>query len=320
MFHGTEKEKIKTNDWNVSDEMRTTSTRPEMRSLPRGSVYLFAIAMFAVTALVLLLLLRDFFSIYLFIGVMAVSCLVASAIRVAEQWEKVVIVRFGKFSRIAGPGLYFKIPIIEHEAMHIDQRIDALAFSAEETLTADLVPVDVDAVVFWMVWDPKKAYTEVRDYPTAVSWSAQTALRDAIGRINLADVAACRKQIDAGLKETLDEKISPWGITVVSVEIRNILIPESLQEALSKEAQAERERNARVIIAEVEQEISEIYAEASRAYHDNQEAMNLRTMNLVYESVKEGGSLVIAPSSFGDGLSSLNKPFNPESSAAHAAS
>jgi regulator of protease activity HflC (stomatin/prohibitin superfamily) len=235
----------------------------------------------------------------------AISLTAASCIRVAQQWEKAVVLRLGRYSREAGPGLFFVIPVLESVTVCIDQRIIATPFAAEETLTADLVSVDVDAVLFWLVWDAHLACVEVENYPKAVAWSAQTALRDAISRVNLAELATRRKQIDVQLQEVLAAKTEPWGITIISVEIRDIIIPSDLQDALSKEAQAERERNARVILAEVEKDISEMFVDAAEVYDKNPRAMQLRTMNLIYESVKEKGGLVIAPSAFAEGFNNM---------------
>ena len=202
---------------------------------------------------------------------------------------------------------YFVIPIIEHVAARVDQRIITTAFVAEEALTADLVPLDIDAVLFWMVWNPKDACVEVEDYSSAIWWAAQTALRDAVGRINLAEVATRRAQIDHEVKEILDEKTRTWGITVVSVEIRDIAIPPDLQDAMSKEAQAERERNARLLLAEIEKDISEMFVEAAEVYEGSDKALQLRTMSLIYESVKDKGGLVIAPSAFGEAFNNIEK-------------
>ena len=229
--------------------------------------------------------------------------------RIAPHWERVVILRMGRFERLAGPGVYFLIPVVEYAAVHVDQRIITTPFVAEEALTADLVPLDIDAVLFWMVWNPKDACVEVEDYSSAIWWAAQTALRDAVGRINLAEVATRREQIDEEVKDILDSKTRAWGITVVSVEIRDISIPDDLQDALSKEAQAERERNARLLLAEVEKDISEMFVDAADVYDRNDRAMQLRTMNLIYESVKEKGGLVIAPSAFSEGFNNIESLF-----------
>ncbi len=192
------------------------------------------------------------------------------------------------------------IPLVEYAAIHVDQRIKTTSFSAEAALTADLVPVDVDAILFWMVWDAEKACLEVDNYPKAVLWSAQTAMRDAIGLLNLAEISLRRKQLDRELEEALGKKCEQWGITVLSVEIRDIMIPHELQDALSKEAQAERERNARIILAEVEKDISEMYVEAAQVYEQNAKAMHLRAMNLAYDSAKDGKGMLLVPSSLAD--------------------
>ena len=218
------------------------------------------------------------------------------------QWERVVILRFGRFSRIAGPGLYCCIPFAEYAAIHVDCRIATASFSAEAALTADLVPVDVDAILFWMVWDAKKACLEVENYPKAVLRSAQTAMRDVIGQLNLADISMRRKQIDRDLEEILGKKCEQWGVTVMSVEIRDIMIPRELQDALSKEAQAERERNARIVLAEVEKDISEMFVEAAEVYDRNPRAMRLRAMNLAYEGAKDSKGVLLAPSALADGF------------------
>ena len=218
-------------------------------------------------------------------------CVVAWAatmcVHIAMQWEKVVIFRFGKFDRMAGPGLYFTIPFIEQTALKADQRIMVTGFGAEETLTSDLVPINVDAVLFWMVWDAKKACLEVENYYNSVSLAAQTALRDAIGRASVSEVAIRRNQLDQELQEVIEERTSVWGITVMSVEIRDIVIPQELQEAMSAEAQAEREKNARMVLAEVEKDISSMLVDAANVYDENELAVRLRTMHLLYESREE---------------------------------
>lgn len=273
----------------------------------RNSAYLFSLLLFGVVFLgigALLFLVVD--SVVAIIVALCLAALTASTVRVAMSWERVVVVRLGAINRVAGPGVYFVIPFIESASMSVDQRMITTSFMAEEALTSDLVPVDVDAVVFWMVWNPKKACMEVQDYPAAVIWSAQTALRDAIGRTELSDLAVRRQQLDGELQSILDEKSQDWGITVVSVEIRNIVIPESLQDALSKEAQADREKNARLLLAEVERDMSEMYVEAAEIYERNEKALHLRTLNAVTDSTKEKGGLVIAPSSIGNVLSNLD--------------
>ena len=217
------------------------------------------------------------------------------------QWEKVVIFRFGKFNRMAGPGLYLTIPFIEQTALKADQRIMVTGFGAEETLTSDLV-INVDAVLFWMVWDAKKACLEVENYYNSVSLAAQTALRDAIGRASVSEVAIRRNQLDQELQEVIEERTSVWGITVMSVEIRDIVIPQDLQEAMSAEAQAEREKNARMVLAEVEKDISSMLVDAANVYDENELAVRLRTMHLLYESVKNSGGTVVIPSAYSEGF------------------
>lgn len=292
---------------NVTPDQGDTASFSEVRGKrsSRNGVYFFAAAVFLVVLLTVLLVCQSFIDTYVIVFAALFALVAASTVRIAQQWEKAVILRFGRFNRVAGPGIYFVIPIVEHVTLHVDQRIIATPFSAEEALTADLVPLNVDAVLFWLVWDAKSACVEVENYPKAVAWSAQTALRDAIGQVNLAEVATRRRQLDREIQEVLDAKTQDWGITIQSVEIRDIAIPEELQDAMSKEAQAERERNARVILAEVEKDISEMFVEAAEVYEKNDKAMQLRTMNLIYESVKEKGGLVIAPSAFSEGFNNI---------------
>jgi regulator of protease activity HflC (stomatin/prohibitin superfamily) len=232
------------------------------------------------------------------------------ALKIASQWEKAVVLRLGKFRRLSGPGLFWIIPVIDTFAQWIDHRVMVTPFSAEKTLTKDTVPVDVDAVLFWMVWDAEKAALEVEDYRVAIAWAAQTALREIIGQMNLADILIGRARMDADLQEIIDERTTPWGVTVQSVEIRDIVIPQDLEDAMSRQAQAERERQARVILGESEKQIAHSFAEASRAYIDNPTALHLRAMNMLFEGLKEKGAMVIVPSSAVDtmnlgGLSGL---------------
>lgn len=290
-----------------SFESAGSSFEIEENRANRNGSYLFSLLLFAVGFAVVGLLL----SLVLDPVVAAVAALVAavfaaSSVRVAMSWERVVITRLGTVQRVVGPGLYCVIPFVESASMSVDQRIITTSFTAEEALTSDLVPVDVDAVVFWMVWNAKKACMEVQDYPLAVAWAAQTALRDAIGRTELSDLATRRQQLDAELQKTLDEKSQDWGITIASVEIRNIIVPAELQDALSKEAQAEREKNARILLAEVEKDISEMFVEAAETYDRNEKALHLRTLSAVAESTREKGGLVIAPSSIGDVFANLD--------------
>mgnify|MGYP004467770325 CR=1 FL=1 len=245
-----------------------------------------------------------------------VGALVASSIHVVMEWEKAVVMRFGKFNRVAGPGLVFTWPIIEFYTVRIDQRVIATYFGAEETLTADLVPVNVDAVAFWMVFSAKKAAVEVEDYGGAVSWMAQAALRKAIGRASLSEVACRRDQLDAELKDMLEGRLSEWGIDVIDVEVRDIVVPRELQQAMAAEAIATREKNARLIMAEAEADISDMLKDASGNYADDAQAMRLRTMHLAYESVKQSGGTVVIPSAFSEGFAGV--PGGEESALAKA--
>lgn len=281
---------------------RVARTELEPNEATRTGVYVFGIIMFAIGCGIVFVATFSWLSIWTVVAAICAGLLCAACIRIAPQWERVAILRFGKFNRVAGPGLYILIPFVEYAAIHVDQRITSSAFSAEAVLTADLVPVDVDAILFWLVWGAKKACLEVSNYPKAVLRSAQTALRDAIGQVNLADVSTRRKQIDHDLEEVMGKKCEEWGITVLSVEIRDITIPRELEYALSKEAQAERERNARLLLAEIEKDISEMFVEAAEIYDKNPKALQLRAMNLSYESAKEGKGILLAPSALADGF------------------
>lgn len=236
-----------------------------------------------------------------------VALLATSSVHVAQQWEKVVVLRLGAFNRVSGPGLFWTIPVIEQNTMRVDGRVRVTTFGAEETLTADLVPLNVNAVLFWHVWDAKAACLEVGDFTRAVELAAQTALRDAIGRGGAAEVAIRREQLDRELKRTLEEKVEPWGVTILSVEIRDILLPKDLQDVMSLEAQAEQRKKARIILMEAEQDICEMMDEMGQAYAENDAAMRLRAMHLLYESVRETGGTVVVPSSFSEGFGDVAK-------------
>lgn len=236
------------------------------------------------------------------IGTWVIGCaLIGSyflfALKVASQWEKVVVLRLGKFIGLRGPGAFWVTPIIDNAVMWIDHRVMVTSFSAEKTLTKDTVPVDVDAVLFWVVWDAEKAALEVKDYQAAISWAAQTALREIIGQISLADILVGRTKMDEELQKIIDERSTPWGVTVQSVEIRDVIIPQVLEDAMSRQAQAERERQARVILGKSEQQIAASFAQASQEYINNPTALHLRAMNMLFEGLKEKGALVIVPSS-----------------------
>jgi regulator of protease activity HflC (stomatin/prohibitin superfamily) len=219
------------------------------------------------------------------------------AIRVADQWEKVAVLRFGRYRGLRGPGLFYIIPIVDSLSRYVDQRVRVASVSAESTLTRDTVPVNVDAIVFWMVWNPEKSILEVQDFDQAISMSAQTALRESIGRHELHQMVAEREMLGQELQRILDQKTTPWGITVQSVEIRDVQIPSALQDAMSREAQAERERRARTILGLAETEIAEKFGLAAATYQHNPVALHLRAMNMLYEAIKERGSMVIVPSS-----------------------
>jgi regulator of protease activity HflC (stomatin/prohibitin superfamily) len=270
-----------------------------------SGVLVFSIAVFLVSLCVVMGLSSLFFGE---VGIVAIACSFAVAMlatmsaHIAQQWERVVVLRLGKFNRVSGPGLYWTIPIIEQNAMRVDTRIRSTTFGAEETLTSDLVPINVNAVLFWMVWDAKAACTEVGDFSRAVELAAQTALRDAIGRAGAAEVAIRREQLDRELKSTLEEKVALWGITILSVEVRDILLPEELQDVMSLEAQAEQRKKARIILMEAEQDISDMLDDISKAYDANDSALRLRAMHLLYESVRETGGTVVVPSSFSEGF------------------
>jgi regulator of protease activity HflC (stomatin/prohibitin superfamily) len=233
---------------------------------------------------------------YLIIAVIVAAFLLFS-VKVAKQWEKVAVLRLGRFSGLRGPGLFFIVPIVDTLSRYVDQRVRVIGVTAESTLTRDTVPVNVDAIVFWLVWNAEKAIFEVADFPEAIMLSAQTALRESIGRHELAQLITERETLGHELQRILDEKTSPWGITVQSVEIRDVRIPQALEDAMSRQAQAERERQARIILGQAETEISNKFAEAALVYNENPTALHLRAMNMLYEAIKERGSLVIVPSS-----------------------
>jgi regulator of protease activity HflC (stomatin/prohibitin superfamily) len=226
-----------------------------------------------------------------------IGLLLMPAPRIAQQWERAIVLRFGRFVGLRGPGLFWIVPFIDRVSSTIDQRTIATGFAAEQTLTADTVPVNVDAVLFWMVHDAEKAALEVQDYGRAVAWAAQTALRDIIGRTTLADLLRGRAQIEEDLQKLIDVRSSPWGVTVSSVEMRDIVIPGALQDAMSREAQASREKQARIILGQAELEIAASFAQAAKSYHDNPTALHLRAMNMLYEGLKEKGALMLIPSS-----------------------
>jgi len=240
------------------------------------------------------LLLRNPIPVIVF-GVLGV--LLMPAPRIAQQWERAIVLRFGRYVGLRGPGLFFIVPFVDRVSSIIDQRTIATGFAAEQTLTADTVPVNVDAVLFWMVHDAEKAALEVQDYEQAISWAAQTALRDIIGRTTLTDLLRGRERIEQELQTLIDSRSTAWGVTVQSVEMRDIVIPLSLQDAMSREAQASREKQARVILGQAEVEIAKSFELAAESYKNNPTALHLRAMNMLYEGLKEKGALMLIPSS-----------------------
>jgi regulator of protease activity HflC (stomatin/prohibitin superfamily) len=232
----------------------------------------------------------------IFVGI-AIGFTLMQAPKVAKQWERGVVLRLGKYVGLRGPGLFWIMPYVDTVTKWIDQRVITTSFAAEETLTSDTVPVNVDAVLFWLVYDPEKAALEVQDYQQAVSWAAQTALRDIIGRTSLTDLLRGRERIEEELQKLIDSRSNPWGVTVQSVEMRDVVIPESLQDAMSREAQASREKQARVILGTAEVEIAHMFEKAAQSYINNPTALHLRAMNMLYEGLKEKGALMLVPSS-----------------------
>jgi regulator of protease activity HflC (stomatin/prohibitin superfamily) len=230
------------------------------------------------------------------VSAVVLAGLIAPCIQMAYQWEKAVVLRFGRFRGLRGSGLYLVLPVIDKVANYVDQRIRVTDFKAETTLTRDTVPVSVDAIAFWMVWDAEKSVLEVADFDNAVTLSAQTGLRDAIGKHELGEMLSHRDRLGQEIQQVLDAKTNAWGITVQSVEIRDIIIPKELEDAMSRQAQAERERQSRIILANAETEIAEKFAQASEHYKHNAAALHLRAMNMVFEGLKQKGSMVIVPS------------------------
>jgi regulator of protease activity HflC (stomatin/prohibitin superfamily) len=236
-------------------------------------------------------------AIFVLACALVLAYIAASAIKVADQWSRAVVLRLGKFRSLEGPGLFLIIPIIESIPYWIDTRVLTSSFKAEKTLTKDTVPVDVDAVLFWKIIDPKKAALDVADYQSAINWAAQTALRDVIGKTMLCDMLEGRDKISSVLQEIIDVRTEPWGINVISVEVKDVLIPQALENAMSMQAQAERERQARVILGDSERQVAEKFVEASRIYANDPVAFHLRGMNMLYEGLKQNSTIVIVPSS-----------------------
>jgi regulator of protease activity HflC (stomatin/prohibitin superfamily) len=233
---------------------------------------------------------------------LVLAVLMLFTVNIAPQWERVVILRFGKYSRTSGPGLYFTLPFVEHIALRADQRVQLTGFGAEETLTADLVPLNVDAAIFWVIWDAEKACIEVEDYYDSVTLAAQTALRDAIGRKSITEVVMQRVQLDKELRDAVEEKATVWGISVLYVEIRDIVIPKELQREMAAEAKAEREKDARIVLAEVESDIASMLLDATKIYREDELAYKLRSMHLLSEGIKESQGTIVIPSAYAEGF------------------
>ena len=270
----------------------------------KGSLNPLSISIFLIFSVIFVMLFAlGVINIFVFIISMAFSVLLSNSIHIADQWERAVVLRMGKYSGLKGPGLFMIIPIIDRVSTYIDQRVRVSAFKAEQTLTKDTVPVNVDTVVYWTVWDVEKSALEVQEYQTAIEQIAQTGLRDTIGKHELSTLLQERDKIAEDLQQVLDKNTNPWGITCQTVGIKDIAIPKDLAEAMSKEAQAERERRARVILGTAETEIAEKFSQASQKYTNNPVALHLRGMNMLFEGLKEKGSMVIVPSS---ALESMN--------------
>ncbi len=286
--------------------LKDQSSKSQIRIKPDQHIsaiagFLFALCMLAIILGIAFLtqpgILNDVTTGIWVAGWLLVGAFLLYSLKVASQWEKVVVLRLGKFYHLAGPGVFWIIPFIDSAANWIDHRVMVTPFSAEKTLTKDTVPVDVDAVLFWVVWDAEKASLEVADYKAAIAWAAQTALREIIGQMSLADILIGRAKMDADLQKIIDDRTTPWGITVQSVEIRDVVIPPDLEDTMSRQAQAERERQARVILGESEKQIANSFAEAAESYITNPTALHLRAMNMLFEVLKDKGALVIVPSS-----------------------
>jgi hypothetical protein len=294
MMKKSEIKKAISGDWMQDLEQWSTESRQRMRKIINPVAVVVFLLLLAGAGLLLYFGMINF---WWFSGLILLALFIAASIKIADQWERAVVLRLGRFRGLKGPGFFLIIPIIDRVAKYIDQRVRVTDFHAETTLTRDTVPVHVDAVVYWMVWDVQKAALEVQDYIEAVAFMAQTGLRDTIGKHELADLLQHREKIGAALQQTLDEQTNPWGITCQTVGIKDIVIPAALEDAMSKQAQAERERQARIILGTAETEIAEKFAQASECYRNNPVALQLRGMNMLFEGLKEKGSMVIVPSS-----------------------
>jgi regulator of protease activity HflC (stomatin/prohibitin superfamily) len=279
---------------NKDNQLALTRAALPAPNVPRGNIISLLLFLFPL-ALGILPTVMSRNPLFVIVGLI-VGLLLAQSPRVAKQWEKAVVLRLGRYVGIRGPGLFWIVPLIDTVSSWIDQRVITTNFVAEQTLTSDTVPVNVDAVLFWMVYDPEKAALEVQDYQQAVSWAAQTALRDIIGRTALTELLRGRERIEEELQKLIDDRSNPWGVTVQSVEMRDVVIPDALQDAMSREAQASREKQARIILGQAEVEIATLFAKAAESYQENPTALHLRAMNMLYEGLKEKGALMLVPS------------------------
>ncbi|HSD45739.1 MAG TPA: slipin family protein [Pyrinomonadaceae bacterium] len=280
-----------------SPDTSLMQTRSNLPSIETSRVNVVSVMSFLAPVLLGGLAAWATFNLVPLILAILLGLLLSQSPKVARQWERAVVLRLGRYVGLRGPGLFWIIPFVDTVSTWVDQRVITTSFAAEETLTSDTVPVNVDAVLFWMVYDPEKAALEVQNYPQAVSWAAQTALRDIIGRTSLTDLLRGRERIEEELQQLIDERSNPWGVTVQSVEMRDVIIPPALQDAMSREAQAAREKQARIILGQAEVEIAHSFETAARSYRDNPTALHLRAMNMLYEGLKEKGALMLVPSS-----------------------
>ncbi|PWM49888.1 MAG: hypothetical protein DBX56_01510 [Coriobacteriia bacterium] len=279
---------------------------PAKKATRNGAVMVtvaFSIAAFATVLAASIAICGELTLVGILVSV-AVALAMLSSVHVYMDWERAVVMRLGKFNRLAGPGLFFTIPLLEFCTLRVDQRMNVTPFGAEEALTSDLVPLDVDAVLFWVIWDPEKACTEVEDCYFAVALSAQTALRDAIGRASLQNVVMRRHQLDQELRDAVEKKVSDWGISIVSVEVRDLIIPKELQGIMSLEAQAECRKSARITLMEAEKDLSAILDDVAQTYGHDEIALSLRKMHLTYEGMQDNDGTFVVPSAYGEGFTS----------------
>lgn len=279
---------------------------PAKKATRNGAVMVtvaFSIAAFAMVLAASVAICGELTLVGILVSVV-VALAMLSSVHVCMDWERAVVMRLGKFNRLAGPGLFFTIPLLEFCTLRVDQRMNVTPFGAEEALTSDLVPLDVDAVLFWVIWDPEKACTEVEDCYFAVALSAQTALRDAIGRASLQNVVMRRHQLDQELRDAVEKKVSDWGISIVSVEVRDLIIPKELQDIMSLEAQAECRKSARITLMEAEKDLSAILDDVAQTYGHDEIALSLRKMHLTYEGMQDNDGTFVVPSAYGEGFTS----------------